>query len=50
MVDDHKKEIAEVTADRDSTTDAKLKALLTAMLPTLERHQNMAESLEHGSK
>lgn len=50
MVDDHKKEIAEVTADRDSTTDAKLKALLTAMLPTLEKHQNMAASLEHGNK
>jgi putative membrane protein len=48
MVDDHKKEIAEVTAARDSTTDAKLKALLTAMLPTLEKHENMAESLEHG--
>jgi putative membrane protein len=48
MVDDHKKDIAEVTAARDSTTDAKLKALLTALLPTLEKHQRMAESLEHG--
>jgi putative membrane protein len=48
MVDDHKKEIAEVTAARDSTTDAKLKALLSALLPTLERHESMAKSLEHG--
>jgi putative membrane protein len=48
MVDDHKKDIAEVTAARDSTTDVKLKALLTALLPTLEKHESMAESLEHG--
>ncbi len=47
MVDDHKKEIAEVTAARDQTTDPKLKTLLTAMLPTLEKHESMAESLEH---
>ena len=47
MVDDHKKEIAEVTAARDTTTDAKLKTLLTDMLPTLEKHESMAESLEH---
>jgi putative membrane protein len=47
MVDDQKKEIAEVTAARDQTTDPKLKTLLTAMLPTLEKHESMAESLEH---
>src|SRR5450755_3024583 len=41
MVDDHKKEIAEVTAARDKTTDAKLKTLLTALLPTLEKHESM---------
>jgi putative membrane protein len=48
MVDDHKKDIAELTAARDSTTDVRLKALLTALLPTLEKHESMAESLEHG--
>jgi len=48
MVDDHKKDIAELTAVRDSTSDAKLKALLTALLPKLEKHERMAESLEHG--
>ena len=48
MIDDPKKDIAELPAARDSTTDAKLKALLTAILPTLEKHESMAESLEHG--
>lgn len=47
MVEDHKKEIAEVTAARDATTDAKLKTLLTALLPALEKHESMAEGLEH---
>jgi putative membrane protein len=50
MVDDHKKDIAEVTAARDNTTDPKLKTLLTAMLPTLQKHESMAESLEHAKK
>jgi putative membrane protein len=48
MVAAHKKDLAMVTAARDSTTDAKLKALLTALLPTLEKHESMAESLKHG--
>jgi len=48
MVADHKKDIAELTAARDTTTDAKLKALLTGILPTLEKHESMAQSLEHG--
>jgi putative membrane protein len=47
MVDDHKKVIAEVTAARDTTTDAKLKTLLAGLLPTLEKHESMAESLKH---
>jgi putative membrane protein len=47
MVDDHKKDIAELTAARDRTTDAKLKALLTALLPKLEQHERLAETLEH---
>ena len=45
MVDDHKKEIAELTAARDHTTDAKLKKLLTDVLPTLQKHETMAEDL-----
>jgi putative membrane protein len=50
MVDDHKKAIAEVTAARDTTTDVKLKALLTGILPTLEKHESMAESLKKHHK
>jgi putative membrane protein len=46
MVDDHKKEIADLTAVREHTTDAKLKKLLTDLLPTLQKHESMAESLE----
>lgn len=42
-----KKKIADVTAARDATTDAKLKALLTSMLPTLQKHEGLAEKLEH---
>jgi predicted outer membrane protein len=38
-----------VTAARDSPTDAKLKKLLTDMLPTLQKHERMAESLEYGN-
>ena len=45
MVDDHKKLIAEVTAARDHTTDAKLKKLLTDVLPMLQKHESMAETL-----
>jgi putative membrane protein len=47
-VDHQKKKIAEVAAARDYTTDAKLKALLTSMLPTLEKHERLAESLASG--
>ncbi len=46
MVDDHKKQVADVTAARDHTTDAKLKNLLTDVLPTLQKHESMAETLE----
>jgi putative membrane protein len=46
MVDEHKKDIAELTPARDQTTDAKLKKLLTDVLPTLQKHETMAENLE----
>ena len=45
MVDDQKKEIAELTAARDHTTDGKLKKLLTDVLPTLQKQETMAEDL-----
>jgi putative membrane protein len=45
MLDDHKKDIAEVQSARDGTADAKLKTLLTAMLPVLEKHRDTAQKL-----
>ena len=48
MIRENKKDIAAVTAARDTTTDAKLKELLTVMLPTLQKHESLAEGLEHG--
>jgi putative membrane protein len=48
MVDDHKKDIASVKAERDKTTDPELKELLTDLLPTLEKHLQIAEALADG--
>ncbi|HVZ87187.1 MAG TPA: DUF4142 domain-containing protein [Polyangia bacterium] len=45
MAQDHKKDINEVTAVRNTTTDPKLRALLTDLLPTLEKHETMAQKI-----
>ncbi|HVV51542.1 MAG TPA: DUF4142 domain-containing protein [Polyangia bacterium] len=45
MVDDHKKDIAEVTEARDKTTDPKLKKLLTDLVPTLQKHEETAQKI-----
>jgi putative membrane protein len=45
MVDDHKKDIAEVTEARDGTADAKLKKLLVDLVPTLQKHQDTAQKI-----
>ena len=45
MLDDHKKDIAEATSARDNTKDEQLKKLLTAMIPTLQKHQDTAQRL-----
>jgi putative membrane protein len=45
MLDDHKKDIAEAKSARDTTADAKLKALLTATIPVLEKHRDIAQKL-----
>jgi putative membrane protein len=45
MLEDHKKDVAEVTAARDATSDAKLKALLSDILPVLQKHQDTAQKL-----
>lgn len=50
MLDDHKKDVAEATAARDSTTDDKLKKLLTEIVPTLQKHEDTAQKLVDGQK
>ena len=45
MVDDHKKDIAEVTEARNNTTDDQLKQLLTDLLPTLQKHEDAAQKI-----
>lgn len=50
MLDDHKKDIAEVMSARDSTTDDKLKTLLNDLLPALEKHRDTAQKLVDGQK
>ena len=45
MVDDHKKDIDEVTKARDNTTDEKLKKLLGDLLPTLQKHEDTAQKI-----
>jgi putative membrane protein len=45
MLEDHKAAIDEVKAARDNTQDEKLKALLVATLPVLEKHRDTAERL-----
>ena len=45
MLEDHKKDISEVQEARDATADTKLKTLLTAVLPVLEKHRDIAQKL-----
>ena len=50
MVDDHKKDIAEVSEARDSTTDPQLKKLLSDVLPTLQKHEDAAQKIRRAAK
>ncbi len=45
MLDDHKATISELTKARDTTTDPKLKELIAELLPTLQKHEEMAQKL-----
>jgi len=45
MLDDHKKDVAEAKEARDATKDTKLKSLLTATIPVLEKHRDTAQKL-----
>ena len=48
MVEAHKKDIAALTKARDTTTDDKLKKLLTELLPTLQKHEDTAQKILAG--
>jgi putative membrane protein len=50
MLDDHKKDIADATSARDSTTDAKLKKLLDGMIPTLQKHEDSSQKIVDTAK
>lgn len=45
MLGDHKKDIGEVTEAKGATTDEQLKKLLTDILPTLQKHQDLAQKI-----
>jgi putative membrane protein len=45
MLEDHKKDVDEAKAARDTTADPKLKSLLTELVPTLEKHRDTAQTL-----
>lgn len=45
MLDGHKKAIADVTEAHDHTSDEKLKKLLGELLPTLKKHEEIAQKI-----
>jgi putative membrane protein len=45
MLEDHEKAIAELKAARDTTSDERLKRLLTDLLPVLHKHEDTARRL-----
>ncbi len=42
--------LADLTQARDSTTDPKLKELISSLLPTLKKHEDMAQKLVDKAK
>jgi len=46
MVEAHRNDVSEAIVARANTADTKLKALLTALIPVLEKHQNTAQTLK----
>lgn len=50
MLDDHTKDIAELTSVHDRTTDEQLKKLIANLLPTLKKHQETAQKILDASK
>jgi len=45
MLEDHTNDVNAVSTARDTTADPKLKALLTELLPTLQKHKETAQRL-----
>jgi predicted outer membrane protein len=45
MLDDHKKDIGEATDAQSATTDDQLKKLIADLLPTLQKHQELAQKI-----
>lgn len=45
MLQDHRRDIAEATAARDSAKDAKLRSLLSSLLPVLKKHEELAQKI-----
>jgi putative membrane protein len=45
MLEDHKKDVQEASDARDKTSDPKLKKLLTELVPTLKKHQSIAQKI-----
>lgn len=45
MLDDHEKDLASAKNARDATSDAKLKNLLTDIVPVLQKHRDIAQKL-----
>jgi putative membrane protein len=45
MLADHKKDIGEVTEAQNATADDQLKKLITDILPTLQKHQELAQKI-----
>jgi putative membrane protein len=50
MLEDHKKDVAEAKSARDATKDEQLKTLLDGIVPTLEKHEELAQKLVDGQK
>lgn len=50
MLEDHKKTIAELTQIRETTGDARLKALIAELLPALKKHEAAAQKLVDKAK
>jgi putative membrane protein len=45
MLEDHKKDVAATKTALEATQDKKLKSLLSALLPVLEKHEQIAQKL-----